>query len=352
MHTENTDTQNTGTQNTDTRGAGTQHPVSQDPDTPGAGQPGLRVFDAARTRAALTADPAALTEALSLALVAVARGQASVPARIAAYAPAGLLGAMPGYVPGLGLAAKLITVFADPAAPGLSTHRGAVVAFDERDGRVLAVLDAEPLTAIRTAATSILAFRALARPEARRVTVVGTGTLAAAHLAQLTRGPGLLVTVAGRDPERVAALAERFGVAAGESIERAVRGAEVVLCCTGAREPVLARQWLAPGTHVSSVGGSQGPELDADTIRDAALFAEWDGAASAAPPAGAHELQGLAPGRVALLGAVLGGAHPGRAAALSPDGLTVFKSTGHAALDVAAAHVAAAAEDAVAVEAR
>jgi ornithine cyclodeaminase/alanine dehydrogenase-like protein (mu-crystallin family) len=340
MHTENTGIRNIGTQNPGTRGTG-----GQDADTAGVRQSALPVFDAARTRAALAADPEALTEALSLALVAVARGRASAPARVAAYAPAGLLGAMPGYVPGLGLAAKLITVFADPDNPGRSTHRGAVVAFDECDGRVLAVLDAEPLTAIRTAATSILAFRALARPEARRVTVVGTGTLAAAHLAQLTRAPGLAVTLAGRDPARVAALAQDFGVVAGESIEAAVRGAEVVLCCTGAREPVLARRWLAPGTHVSSVGGSQGPELDADTIRDAALFAEWDGAASAAPPAGAHELQGVAPGRVTLLGAVLGGAHPGRAAALSPDGLTVFKSTGHAALDVAAAHVAAAAVD-------
>lgn len=299
----------------------------------------LRLFDAARTAAAL-ADTGALTAALSRALVEVARGGASVPARIAALTGHGLLGAMPGYVPGLGLAAKLITVFEDPARPGRSTHRGVVVVFDERDGRAVAVLDAEPLTAIRTAAVSILAFRALARPGARRVTVVGTGTLGAAQLAQLEGERGLEVTVAGRDPARVRALAERFGAAAGVSIEAAVRGADAVLLATGARRPVLERAWLAPGAHVSSIGGSQGPELDAETVADAALFAEWDGAFAAAPPAGAHELQGLAPGRVTLLGAVLDGTHPGRGAGDADGGLTVFKSTGHAALDVAAASVA------------
>jgi ornithine cyclodeaminase/alanine dehydrogenase-like protein (mu-crystallin family) len=100
----------------------------------------------------------------------------------------------------------------------------------------------------------------------------------------------------------------------------------------------VRREWLAPGTHVGSVGGSEeGPELDEATIGDASLFAEWPGAAAAAPPPGAHELQGVSAERVTLLGSVLAGDHPGRR-----DGaeLTVFKSTGHAALDVAAAAVA------------
>lgn len=121
------------------------------------------VLDGAQTAAAL--DPARLGCAVGRALVAIARGEASSPPRIAARTPSGLLGAMPGYVPGLGLAAKLITVFADADHPGRSSHRGLVAYFDEHDGRLLALLDAEPLTALRTAATATLAFRALARPE-------------------------------------------------------------------------------------------------------------------------------------------------------------------------------------------
>ncbi|WP_037607147.1 NAD(P)-binding domain-containing protein [Streptacidiphilus rugosus] len=297
------------------------------------------VLDHAATAAALAAASAALTDALGRALTAIARGEASSPPRIAARAPHGLLGAMPGYVPGLGLAAKLITVFGDPDRPGRSTHRGLVAHFDEHDGRLLALLDAEPLTAARTAATATLAFHTIARSDAARIAVIGTGTQAAAQLALLTPEETASATVAGRDPVRVRALAERFGATPAASIEAAVRAADVVLCCTGAREPVVRRAWLAPGTHVGSVGGSDGPELDAETIRDAALFAEWPGAAGSPPPAGAHELQSVPADRVTLLGAVLDGTVPGRAV---PDGteLTVFKSTGHAALDVAAASVA------------
>lgn len=286
-------------------------------------------------RAAL-ADGRALTDMVARALVAVARGQASVPPRMAAFADRGLLGAMPGYVPGVGLGAKLITVFDDPAHPGRSSHQGLVAVFDEHDGHLLAILDAEPLTAARTAASATVALRALARPDARRVVVVGTGTQARAQLELLAGDTRWEVTLAGRDPGRVAALAEQFGATPAASIEAGVRDAEAVLCCTGAREPVLEHAWLAPGTHVGSVGGSQGPELDAATIAAAALFAEWPGAAESAPPAGAHELQGLEPGRVTLIGAVLDGAHPGRR---DERELTVFKSTGHAALDIAAAAV-------------
>ena len=296
----------------------------------------LIMLDHAATAAAL-ADTAALTAALRTALVAIADGSASVPPRIAARGPHGLLGAMPGYVPGLGLAAKLITVFPDPHRPGRSAHRGLVTAFDERSGGLIAVLDAEPLTAVRTAATSVLAFRTLARPEARHVTVIGTGTQATAHLELLVTDPELAITVAGRDRVRVAELADRFSVRAATSVEGAVRGADAVLCCTGARSPVVWREWLAPGTHVGSVGGSDGPEIDAATVGAAHLFAEWAGAAGAPPPAGAHELQVDDGARITLLGDVLAGRRPGRR---DPEELTLFKSTGHAALDVAAAAVA------------
>ncbi|MGW1030669.1 ornithine cyclodeaminase family protein [Streptomyces antibioticus] len=308
------------------------------------------VLDRAATAAAL--DPHRLMAAVSEALVAVARGTVSAPPRTAAFAPGGLLGAMPGYVPGLGLAAKLVSVFADPARPGRSSHRGVVALFDPEDGRPLAFMDAEPVTAWRTAAAATHSALALARPGP--VVVVGTGAQARAQVRLLAAlRPAEPVTVAGRDPAAARALAALHpagraasgaggaesgnGTGSANGIETAVREAATVYCCTGATRPVLRRDWLAPGAHVSSVGGSHGPELDADTVRDATLFAEWHGAADTPPPSGAHELQGLPEGRaVTLLGSVLCGEAPGRT---SPDRLTVFKSTGHAALDVAAAYV-------------
>ncbi|NUR43335.1 MAG: ornithine cyclodeaminase family protein [Streptomyces sp.] len=296
---------------------------------------GVLVLDEAATLAAL--DPHRLMAAVADALVAVAQDRASAPPRTAAFTPYGLLGAMPGYVPGQGLAAKLVTVFADPGHPGRSTHRGIVALFDAEDGRPLAVLDAEPITAWRTAASATHSALALARPGP--VVVVGTGVQARAQVGLLAAlRPDEPVTVAGRDAEAVRATAALHPAGrAADGIEDAVRQAATVYCCTGTTRPVVRRDWLAPGTHVSSVGASQGHELDAATVRDATLFAEWPGAAGTPPPSGAHELQDLPADRtVTLLGAVLDGSAPGRRTA---DQLTVFKSTGHAALDVAAAYV-------------
>ncbi|WP_030264576.1 ornithine cyclodeaminase family protein [Streptomyces sp. NRRL B-24484] len=295
---------------------------------------GVLVLDRAQTRAAL--DPVEVTAAVARALVAIARDEVSAPPRIAARTPTGLLGAMPGHVPGLGLAAKLVSVFADPAAPGRSSHRGVVALFDERDGRPLALMDAEPLTAVRTAACATLSMRALAAPVPRRVAVLGTGTQARAQLALLAGlDPRTEVVVGGRDTDRARRTAELLPGAASATVAEALDGADVVLCCTDASTPVLHRAALAPGAHVSSVGGSRGPELDAATVREGTLFAEWPGAVSP-PPAGAHELSGVPAERLTLLGAVLDGTAPGRRSAQE---LTVFKSTGHAALDVAAAAV-------------
>jgi alanine dehydrogenase len=134
--------------------------------------------------------------------------------------------------------------------------------------------------------------------------------------------------------EQLAALDARCMVV--DAFEEAVRGAEVVCCCTDSREPVLRRDWLSPGTHVTSVGGTFGPELDAATVRGARVFVEWRGAVENPPPAGAIELQGLDPAGVTELGEVLGGTRPGREA---QDEITVYKSTGTAFEDVVVARM-------------
>jgi ornithine cyclodeaminase/alanine dehydrogenase-like protein (mu-crystallin family) len=115
-----------------------------------------------------------------------------------------------------------------------------------------------------------------------------------------------------------------------------VRGADIVACCTDAREPILRREWLKPGAHVSSVGGTFGPELDPETVAAGRVFVEWRGAATNAPPAGAAELQGIDAATLTEVGEVLAGTRPGRT---SRDEITVYKSTGHAVEDAAAARL-------------
>ncbi|KAB2380365.1 ornithine cyclodeaminase family protein [Actinomadura montaniterrae] len=295
---------------------------------------GVLVLDRAQTRAA--ARPEAVLEAVRAALVAVAAGEVSAPPRVAARSGRGLLGAMPGHVPGLGLSAKLVAVFPGAAPGGHGSHRGIVAHFDPGTGRPLAIMDAEAVTAVRTAAAATVAMRALARPGASRIAVIGTGTQARAQIELLAPLDGVDLVVGARDLGKAERLVAGLPGASAAGIEAAVRSADAVFCCTSSREPVLRRSWLRDGAHLSSVGGSDGPEFDAGTLGAASLFVEWPGAVTEPPPAGAWELQGTDPAAARLIGDVLAGRRPGRR---SDAELTLFKSTGHAALDVAAASV-------------
>ncbi|MEW6059045.1 MAG: ornithine cyclodeaminase family protein [Actinomycetota bacterium] len=278
----------------------------------------------------------ALFRALERALIDLSGGRAVVPPRVAALAPTGLLGAMPGYLPGTALEAKLVTVYPGNHDRGLPSHQGLIAMFDEGSGEPLAVMDAEHITGVRTGAAAAVAARALARPGARVLAILGAGVQGRSHLDAFTRALSFEeIRVASRNPAQAEALAARApGGRAVDSFEEAVRGADVICCCTDAPEPVIAAEWVAEGAHVSSVGS--GRELDERTVAQGSVFVEWRGAVENLPPAGAHELQGLDPASVTEVGEVLAGAHPGRRSA---EEVTVYKSTGHAVEDAAAARL-------------
>jgi ornithine cyclodeaminase/alanine dehydrogenase-like protein (mu-crystallin family) len=142
------------------------------------------------------------------------------------------------------------------------------------------------------------------------------------------------VRVTSRTFEHAQVLAQETGAVAVESIEQAVRGSDVVCCCTHSSEPVLSRDWLSPGAHVTSVGAAlDGPELDPETIRAGLLCVE-SRVAFQPPPAGSFELQGLDPDEAVELGEVLASTRDGRT---SDEQITVYKSMGHAVEDAAAA---------------
>lgn len=290
-----------------------------------------------------------LVEALRVAMIELSAGRVSVPPRVAAQVPEhdAMLAAMPAYLPSAGaLASKLVSLF--PGNREQPTHHALICCFDPATGTPAAVLDGGYLTAARTAGGSALATRLLARPDARDVTVIGTGVQAQAHARALARLPGVrTVRIAGRDPARAAALAGSLAAAgipaqADSSIEAAVRAADVVCTTTHAAGPVLRREWLRPGTHINSVGynTSGDGELDTATIRDALVVVESRLSALAPPPAGAVELlraigrQAIDAGQVAEIGQIAAGTAAGRTGA---DQLTVYKSVGVAAQDAAAA---------------
>ena len=271
--------------------------------------------------------PSDMLDTLETAFKAYSTGRASVPPRTAARTPAGLLGAMPAWVSERGLALKAVSVFPGNGALGLPSHQGVITLFDERDGRLLAVMDAEYITAMRTGGGAAVSVRLLARSGARTLAILGAGVQGHSHLATLPLTRDFTeIRVSSRDIDKahiLAALDPRCVVV--EGFEDAVRGADVVCCCTDAREPITHRDWFSPGTHVTSVGGTFGPELDPETVRRNRVFVEWRGAAENAPPAGAHELQGRDPASIIELGEVLAGAKPGRE---NDEEITVYKSTG------------------------
>jgi ornithine cyclodeaminase/alanine dehydrogenase-like protein (mu-crystallin family) len=281
----------------------------------------------------------AMLEALARALVIFSSGITSVPPRTGArVADLGLLGAMSGYVPGVALEAKLVSVFPGNHARGLPSHQGLIALFDENDGAPLAVMDGTYITAIRTSGTAAVAARALARKDAEVLAILGAGVQGGSHLETFSRVRDFKeIRVASRDQVKASALAALHPNGhAATSFEEAVRGADVVACCTDAREPVIRREWLKPGVHVSSVGGTFGPELDRETLAAGKVFVEWRGAALNPPPAGAHELQGLDADSIIEVGEVLAGTKPGRTSQLD---ITVYKSTGHAVEDAATARL-------------
>src|ERR1700704_5681233 len=169
-------------------------------------------------------DVDAMLEAIAGALVLFSSGVTSVPPRTAAIAPDGLMGLMAGYVPGVALEAKLVSVFPGNHARGVPSHQALIALFDEEDGTPLALMDGTYITAIRTGGTAAVAARALARKDARVLAILGAGVQGGSHLETFTRVRDFKdIRVASRDPAKAAALAKRHPIArVATSFEEAV----------------------------------------------------------------------------------------------------------------------------------
>jgi ornithine cyclodeaminase/alanine dehydrogenase-like protein (mu-crystallin family) len=296
-------------------------------------------------------------EAMQEVLIARARGEAQMPLRsvLRGEGSEGLLGMMPAYRGAAPPAYSVKTVCIFPGNPrrGLDAHQGVVVLFDGETGRPTAVLNGSAVTSIRTAAVTALATRLLAREDARTLAILGSGVQARAHLRSLMLVAAFeQVRVFSPNAERARAFADeasealdgRARVAVAASAQAALDGADVVVTATNSAEPVLERDWLAPGAHVNAIGASipSSREIDVATVAAAELFV--DARESLVNEAGEYRLaiaEGLVDAdaaSVAELGEVALGARSGRS---GPDALTVFRSLGIGVEDLAAAELAA-----------
>jgi len=282
------------------------------------------------------------------AFIQVSEGRAIQPIRAAVRTPdgRGFMGWMPGYTddPAL-LGIKVVSIFPGAVEHGIPSHQGAVMLFEAEYGRPLAMLDAGEITAIRTAAATAVATGALARADARTLSLFGCGEQAGTHLKALMHARAFeRVTIWGRDPEK----ARRFcaleqpaydtPLAVVEDAEQAAE-ADVVCLVTGSPDPVFEGAWLKPGQHINAVGSSMPAfaEVDAETVARSRYFVDYRASAELLAGELKRAREAGAVGEDHILGEVgevLLSKVQGRRSA---EDITLFKSLGMVAEDLISA---------------
>jgi alanine dehydrogenase len=257
----------------------------------------------------------------------------------------GTLLLMPAWRSGTYLGIKVVTVFPGNSRRSLPAVSAAYFLADANTGTMHAMMDGGELTARRTAATSALAARFLARADAVRLLVVGTGRIAR-QLAQfhVALRPTLKsVQVWGRSPTRAAALADELcgrGIETkvAADLEMAAAEADIISAATLATDPLIHGTWIRPGTHIDLVGGYTPAMREADDslIAKARVFVDTrEGAMHEAGDIVSPIASGvLMKDAVSDLSDLCRGVQPGRR---HKDEITVFKSVGAALEDLAAA---------------
>jgi len=282
--------------------------------------------------------PARAVDAVRDAFVAYARGEWTMPPKVYVPAyPAGDFRAMPALGSGHALL-KWVTSFPGNPAKGMPTVMGVVLVSSAEDGRLLALLDAGAVTAIRTGAAAVLAAETLGRGDAETAAVVGTGVngeAAARTFAARGREP----LVWDIDEARAQAVADRVGGRVAASREDAL-AADLVVTVTPGREVLLPEGSLRPGQHVSLMG-ADGPgkaEIAVAELARVRVFCDdWEQASHGGECAAAVEAGVLSRADIAEIGHVLAGDAEGRR---TNDETTAFDSTGLALQDLAVALIA------------
>lgn len=283
-------------------------------------------------------DPHELLAALEDGFKALSAGQLNVPPRNQVIAPKGILVGMPAYMPEHHMSVKLVTVFHENEHRNLPSHQATITLFDSETGTPMAFLDGEHITAMRTAAGAILSAKHLARKDSKSLAIIGAGVLGHAHLKMIGTLAGIKeILVASRNFSHAQALAAHDSrTRAVDSIQEAISQADVVCLCTSSPEPVIQKDWIKEGAHISSVGyRPPGGELPRDLVEASHIFVESKVAFNE-PPVGCSELQGLDPESGTELGEALSKQRPGRN---SEEETTIYKSMGHAMEDLVAANL-------------
>jgi len=260
----------------------------------------------------------------------------------------GTLLIMPAWQSGGYLGLKTVTVMPENDVQGLPSVQGTYLLFDATNGQALALMDAGELTIRRTAAASALAASYLARKNTSKMLMVGAGAMAPclirAHAAVRDLKEVIIWNHRIEKAERLATemAQEGFSARATTDLESAAKGADLISCATLSTEPLIHGDWLKPGAHLDLVGAFTPTmrESDDTAVKIASLFVDTR-------EGGLHEagdiVQPIKAGIIAEadikadLYSLCQGNHMGRT---SDEEITLFKSTGAALEDLAAAILA------------
>ena len=255
---------------------------------------------------------------------------------------------MPAWMPGRYSGVKMVSVFPGNVRRALPAIFGTYLLSSGATGEMLAAIDGAELTARRTAATSALAARYLARADAEELLVCGTGRLALNLMqAHAVTRPLQRFRIWGRNirnAEAIAAEAQALGLNAEavNDLETAVRTADIISCATLSNEPLISGDWLKPGAHLDLIGGFKPDMREADdtAIRRSSVFVDTRAGATREAGDIVQPLKSgvLSEGGIkAELAELTSGRHPGRR---DDDEITFFKSVGAALEDLAGAILA------------
>jgi ornithine cyclodeaminase len=260
----------------------------------------------------------------------------------------GVMAMMPAYRggPKSAYGLKAICFFYGNAAFNMDAHQGCVLLSSGKTGQLLAIMNATAITAIRTAAVSGLAARLLSREDAHDLAIVGSGGQARMHLRAFSEVRQIKrARVVSLNPDHPKQLADEmrdelpFPIEPMINVEEALKGADLIVTATSARQPVVRREWISDGAHVTAIGtySPESREIDSATMAAARIFV--DRRESALNEAGDYILAAKEgaiseDSIVAEIGEVLLEQAPGRT---SDSEITLFKSLGLAIEDLACA---------------
>lgn len=289
-------------------------------------------------------------EVMEKMFCSLAAGECLQPLRNIMMLPdrSGVMGMMPGHSAKLDvMGIKVITVFHANSETGLPSHQGIVILFDAKNGTPLMFFDALEITAIRTAAASAVATKVLSRKNSSTLAIIGSGEQAKRHIESILLVRNIKqVYLWSRNPQNAKELAEKtiskysIPVTTTATVKEAIMNADIVCTVTASKEPVVAGEWIAAGTHINAVGSSvrSARELDTAAIIKSKLFADrYESLFNEAGDFLIPRNEGIVTDEdvKAEIGEVLLGIKKGRE---SDDEITLFKSLGIAAEDIFSAY--------------